>query len=304
MNELLIKREINESISKDEFHSDILCLFKNLEESYGLYEYFGKERFDFAKDNILKLEYKDLDSAISYIREQLSFIKDGHFFIGKPKEIVNQYDYAITYSTYKGVKVIDCKKFYYDNDKEREELEFFEKNVDAYRNNDPLILDLRDNHGGSSLYIYNFLVNLLQNDEIGYSFKLLERNSKLIEDAIGQEYLSDNPDVWVENKDNIIKNNKRIYVLFNENSASASEEALAYFRNMENVILVGSHSNGSFSCGNCISIYLPNSHLEVYFGTSALLYFLDDKYVNIDSIGGFKGDISIEDFDKLIFSKC
>ena len=70
---------------------------------------------------------------------------------------------------------------------------------------------------------------------------------------------------------------------------------------MENVILVGSHSNGSFSCGNCISIYLPNSHLEVYFGTSALLYFLDDKYVNIDSIGGFKGDISIEDFDKLIF---
>lgn len=43
MNELLIKREINESISKDEFHSDILCLFENLEESYGLYEYFGKE---------------------------------------------------------------------------------------------------------------------------------------------------------------------------------------------------------------------------------------------------------------------
>lgn len=154
--------------------------------------------------------------------------------------------------------------------------------------------------------VYNEVDFNQKNMEIEISknnLKSFERNSKLIEDAIGQEYLSDNPDVWVEHKDNIIKNNKRIYVLFNENSASASEEALAYFRNMENVILVGSHSNGSFSCGNCISIYLPNSHLKVYFGTSALLYFLDDKYVNMDSIGGFKGDISIEDFDKLIFSK-
>ena len=299
MNELLIKKEINDLISQEEFYIDMECLFKNLKESYGLYEYFGKEKFLLAKNNILKMEYKDLDSAILFIKEQLSFIKDGHFFIGKPKENKDKYNYAISYNTYKNVKVIDCKKFYYDNDKEKNELECFEKIAKEYRNKESLIIDLRDNGGGSSLYMYNFLVDLLQNDEIGYSFKLLERDSKLIKEAI-QEYEIENPDVFVEYKEKVIKNDKKIYVLFNENSASAAEEALAYFKNMENVTLVGSHSKGAFSCGNCISIYLPNSHLEVYFGTAALLYLLDGEYVNIDAIGGFKGDISLDEFYKKI----
>lgn len=43
------------------------------------------------------------------------------------------------------------------------------------------------------------------------------------------------------------------------------------------------------------AIYMPNSHLKVYFGTGIVLY---EGNRNIDEEGGFKGDISFEVFEK------
>ncbi len=81
----------------------------------------------------------------------------------------------------------------------------------------------------------------------------------------------------------------------NDNS-SAFEEAIAYFKNIENVTIVEEYTNGSFSCGNCIDFHLPNSHLKAYFGTGLILY---NGNINIDAECGFKGDISFEEFVKL-----
>ena len=63
---------------------------------------------------------------------------------------------------------------------------------------------------------------------------------------------------------------------------------------MENVVLVGNHSASMGTCGNCLPIYLPHSHIRVYFGTGLLLY---EGIGNVDADGGFKGDISYEDFE-------
>ena len=73
--------------------------------------------------------------------------------------------------------------------------------------------------------------------------------------------------------------------MIDEVTASAAEEGIAYLRNIENVTIVGKHSAGCGSCGNCIEIYLPNSHLRVYFGTGLVLY---DGKINIDAEGALK----------------
>ena len=65
--------------------------------------------------------------SLKLIKEELSFIKDGHFYIGKPRKSTGSYNYAIKYTSWEGVPVIDCKKCYYDNKIEKEQLEEFVK---------------------------------------------------------------------------------------------------------------------------------------------------------------------------------
>ena len=302
MDKLLIKQELNTTITRDEFLKDIDSIFLILKDSYGMYEYFGEDLFEKARVNTKKriaaMVY-DFNQGISILKDELSFIKDGHFYIGKPRNFTEKYDYAVRYTFWEDVPVIDCKKLYHCNDEERKQLETFKDSAQRYKNHDPLIIDLRDNAGGSTTYIYDFLCELTDR-EVGYSLKYVQKNSKLF-----LAYLKKKGIEW-EGKKEIevleetcppIPNEKPIYVLFNEYSASAAEEAIAFLRNIENVTLVGNHSAGVGSCGNCISVYLPYSHLEVYFGTGLVLY---DGHINIDAEGGFKGDISEKEFLELI----
>ena len=303
MSDLLVKQPLNTNVTKEHFIEDINCLFQNLKELYGMYDYYGQHRFDNSLIEIItKINSNNTFSfyeSLNIVKKTLSFIKDGHFYIGENKETSSKYDYAIRYSTYMNIPIIVCKKFYYDNDIEKQQLIEFSKSGANYKNDEPLIIDLRDNIGGSSLYIYDFLTGLLGNDNIGYTHKYIQKCSNLYLEWLKKENIDWNPfeeeNVYKETFEKI-PNQKKIYVLFNELTGSAAEEAIAYFKNIENIIIVGDHTSGSFSCGNCIDFYLPNSHLKVYFGTGLVLY---DGTVNIDAEGGFKGDISYEEFTKL-----
>ena len=301
MNELLVKKDINKKITKAQFAEDVVCLFQNLKETYGMYDYFGDDKFQAAKQEILdglEKEY-EFEKAVLHIKEALSFVKDGHFFVGVPKPSEQKYSYAVRYGMYHGVAMIDCKKFYYESEEEKEQLENLAKKAGEYKNMEPLILDFRDNAGGSTVYIYDFLVELI-GQEIGYSMKFCQRYSGLFRDFLKMRKIENIPDEqeeWQEECCPKVLNQKPIYVLFNENTASAAEEGIAFLRNIENVTLVGDHTRGCVSSGNCINIYLPNSHLNAYFGTGIVLY---DGYRNIDAEGGFRGDISFSDFEQLI----
>lgn len=296
MNELLKKKELNKNITTQQFIEDMDCLFENLKEVYGMYEYFGEEQFQRAKEEIIQeLNPFDFDHALDLVRQALSFIKDGHFYIGKPGEPEIQYPYAVRYGTFEGVDYIDCKKCYYDTPEEKQQLEEFAKRGNDYRNKVPLILDLRDNQGGSTVYIYDFLKDLI-GKEPGYSLRFLQRSSALYRDYLkmrGIDWVPEQPEEWTEELCPVVPNEKPIYVLINEKTASAAEEGIAFLKNMENVTLVGNHTKGCVSCGNCFPMYLPHSHLEAYFGTGLLLY---DGHRNIDADGGFKGDIDYETF--------
>lgn len=304
MNQILIKQELNTNISKEEFLDDITCLIDVLRDCYGMYEYFGDDLFLQAKENIKNyLETNEFifDDALAFFKKEISFIKDGHFYIGKPRTFKEEYDYAIKYGEFEGIPLIDCKKFYYNTEEEKNQLNEFASYAVNYKNEEPLIIDLRDNAGGNTTYIYDFLCNLI-GCEVGYSLKAILKYSPLF-----LEYLEmKNVKVEHEKEVEIIEetyeptpNKKPIFVLFNEFTASAAEEGIAYLKNIENVTTVGTHTAGCTSCGNCMKIYLPNSHLEVYFGTGFVLF--DGK--NVDAEGGFKADISYEEFLDIIKSR-
>ena len=304
MNQILIKQELNINISKEEFLDDITCMINVLRDCYGMYEYFGENLFLRAEYNIKNyLEANEFifDEALEFFKKELTFIKDGHFYIGKPRTFKEKYDYAIRYSKFEGIPFIDCKKFYYNTEEEKIQLNEFSSKAEIYKNDEPLIIDLRDNAGGNTTYIYDFLCNLME-CEVGYTLKATLKYSPLFL----QYLMMKNVEVEYEKEIEIIEetyeptpNNKPIFVLINDFTASAAEEGIAFLKNIENVTIVGTHTAGCTSCGNCMKIYLPNSHLEVYFGTGFVLF--DGK--NIDAEGGFQADISYEEFLEIIKSR-
>lgn len=299
---LLTKQALDPSVSKEAFLADIDCMMEVLRDCYGGYEHFGHERFLAARDAVLRdIEAGyGFDRAIESLKTHFySVVKDGHFSIGATESTPSRYDYAVRYDEWDGIPVIDCKRFYYENEAERSELEGFIESAVRYRNDDPLIIDLRDNPGGSDAYIYDFILGLF-GVEPCYSCCFIQRYSPLFRAYLKQKHIPIEPKADVEVREDElipIESRKPIYVLFNENTFSSGESAVAYLKTVSSTVTVGEHTGGAFSFGNCLRIYLPNSHLPVYFGTGMVLY---ERTRNIDAEGGFRGDISMEEFERRI----
>lgn len=300
MNKLLIKQDINFQISKEEFLEDVDCLFEVLQASYGLYEYFGHERFMTARATVIhRLDEMPFEArkAVSILKKEFaSFIKDGHFRIGTSESETASHNFAVRHLSFHGIPMIQCRKFYFDSPAEEKELEQFTSNYALFQNNEPLIIDIRDNPGGSDIYTWNFIKGLY-GAEPDYSCRFVQKYSALFREIAQVDMHGIKV---VESDGVVIKSSKPVYVWINENTASSAESVVAYFKTVENAVVVGTHTAGCFSCGNCITIYLPNSHLPIYFGTGMVLY---EKTRNIDAEGGFQADISDEEFLRII-GKC
>lgn len=299
---LLTPQPLAASVSKAEFLADIDCMMEVLHDCYGGYDHFGHERFLAARNAVLRdveTGY-DFHSAVEGLKKHLCAVaKDGHFTIGPTASTPNRHDYAVRYDEWNGIPVIDCKRFYYENEAEQAELDGFVESAVRYRNDTPLIIDLRDNSGGSDNYIYDFMRNLF-GVEPCYSCRFIQRYSPLFHAYLRREGIPIPFDGDVEvREDDLtpIESRKPIYVLFNEKTYSSGESAVAYLKTVSSAVTVGEHTGGAFSFGNCVTIYLPNSHLPVYFGTGMVLY---EKTRNIDAEGGFRGDISMDGFLKRI----
>lgn len=297
MNRLLTKQSINKNISISEFLEDVDCLFDVLKNAYGLYHYFGHEQFLTAKTAIIqKIQTApfEFEKAESVLREVLSsFILDGHFQIGVSNNSYDDPGYAVRFTAFYGIDMIQCRKFWFDTPAEEKELLEFSQSYVRYQNEAPLIIDLRDNSGGSDVYIWDFITGLFR-AEPDYPCKFVQNYSELF-----CAYTNiDKHGIKSEESDGVrIRNRKPIYILINEKTASSAESAIAYFKTVENTVTVGTHTAGCFTCGNCMTVYLPHSHLPVYFGTGMVLY---EKTRNIDAEGGFHADMTYEDFLKAI----
>lgn len=295
MEHLLIKSERNPSVSKADFLNNVNCLFGILKGAYGLYDYWGETSFFRARQKLANQLERDpfsFSHAVSSLKQVFSeFVRDGHFEIDPVADTAPDPGFAVRETVFHGIPMIQCRKFYFDSPAEKQELERFSASFPKYRNADSLILDLRDNDGGSDLYIWNFLTGLF-GAEPDYPCLFVQRYSPLFQTATGTD--KNGTASW-ESDGVRIKSQKKIYVLINEKTASSAESAVAYLKTCDSATIVGTHTAGCFTCGNCITVYLPHSHIPVYFGTGMVLY---EKTRNIDAEGGFQADMTYDDFLK------
>lgn len=316
MKVILQKRERDTSINIEAFCSDIEVLFDELKNSYGAYDYFGEEAFLNAKHAILEkanAEY-DFETLEAFMTEEFSkFIKDGHFsisdkcvFVPQRKKIYEDenknYDYAVKTYEVEGIPVFDIKKFWYDNDDEREQLDAFAKSGEQYKDAPCLIFDLRQNRGGSDTYLYDFLIGL-NGEEPDFPIDFRQIYSDTFIEWLANEVDMHGFEQGIEEEKSegkIIEKVQKIYVLIDRRVASSGESAVANLKTMSGTVLLGENTRGCFFCGNCIHIYLPNSGICVYYGTGRLLY---NGTQNIDELGGFAPDIygafEVEDVVKM-----
>lgn len=295
---LLTEQPLNPDISVEAFREDVDCLLEVLRDCYGGYDHFGAERFQEARDAVMRDAETDFcfHGAVDSLKARFYAVaKDGHFSIGPTVDKTASYDYAVRFDEWNGIPVIDCKRFWYENEAEKAELETFVERAVQYRNDEPLILDLRDNPGGSDVYIYEFIRGLF-GAEPQYSCRFVQRYSPLFREYLKRQKIPARYEGDVEiTEDELvpIKSSKPIYVLVNEGTCSSGESAVACLKTVSSAVIVGTHTGGAFSFGNCVRVWLPNSHLPVYFGTGMILY---EKTRNIDAEGGFRADISMEEF--------
>lgn len=299
MKELIIKKEKNPFATREKFLADMEVLFEELKNSYGGYEYFGEERFALAKEKIvmqIEVAY-NFDSAVSILREELAaFIYDGHFSVdGVPLQNTKQkssqtFDYAVKQYEAEEIPVFDIKRFYYDNEEEKRQLEEFAKSGEKYRNCPYLIFDLRKNNGGSDAYLWEFLKGMT-GEEPDAPIDFLQKNSDTFLAFLKEEYGENDVEPGVEtykSEGKMICTGQKIFVIIDRFVCSSGESAIANLKTIEGTVVVGENSGGCYFSGNCINIYLPNTGICVYYGTGRVLYHGTQ---NIDELGGFAPDI-------------
>lgn len=298
MKELIIKKEKNTAATKEEFIADLDILFDELKNSYGGYEYFGEERFLLAKENVRKQMENgySFEHAISVLRDEFTaFIYDGHFTVdGVPlhhrdRKRPQMFDYAVKVQEIEGIPVFDIKRFYYDMEEEKLQLENFAKSGAEYKNCPYLIFDLRMNGGGSDAYLWEFLVGLT-GEEPEAPMDFLQKNSDTFVEYVKEQYgMEIEPGIETyQSEGKMISCGQKIYVLIDRYVSSSGESAIANLKAIEGTVVLGENSGGRYFSGNCIDIYLPNTGLSLYYGTGRVLY---NGTQNIDELGGFAPDI-------------
>ena len=309
MKELIVKRQKNMDATKAEFVVDLDILFSELKNSYGGYEHFGEERFLLAKENVLnQLENGySYENAVSVLRDELTaFVYDGHFkvddvpLLHRNRKRPKDFDYAVHTYEAEGIPVFDIKKFYYETEEEKLQLETFAKSGAIYKHCPYLIFDLRMNGGGSDTYLWEFLVGLI-GEEPEPPIDFLQKNSDTFLELLKTEYEITDVEAGIEtyqSEGKRIATEQRIYVLIDRHVSSSGESAIANLKTIEGTVVLGENSGGCYFSGNCMDIYLPHTGLCVYYGTGRILY---NGTQNIDELGGFAPDIYGEfDVDDVI----
>ncbi len=97
-----------------------------------------------------------------------------------------------------------------------------------------------------------------------------------------------------ENKENnLIKNDTKIFVLIDSNTASSGEAFIELLKNIENVIFVGTNTSGVLIGEASVECVLPNSKITIIYGSNLRLYNGFTEGV------GFEPDIWINSYDSL-----
>lgn len=191
-------------------------------------------------------------------------------------------DTAFGESTVDGIPIITSRTMT-ANEQTMKQLKKFSSHGASYQDSQITIIDLRGNGGGNSMYAREFLENYLGSAVVVKYFtaqKCCRLWLSTLERLFDQEALAetiervrDNDGKWISEISNgtAYENDNIIFVLVDKNTASAAEDFLLDLSCIPNVWIVGSNSAGCSIFGNIITLYLPNSGINVQFGTKLTL---------------------------------
>lgn len=166
----------------------------------------------------------------------------------------------------------------------QEPLSTFAQSGAEYQTLDSFVIDLRGNQGGSPYYWREWLTGFLGQkpqgretiairwpDTSGFYGYLGYTTPK----TPGCYTINSSDGLWNEN-------NKTIFCLIDGQTASAAEWFVEYLHTLGHVVFVGSNTRGMMLLGGNFTYYLPNSGLDMFFGTGLHLYQGGD---NLDGVG-------------------
>nr|WP_281420316.1 S41 family peptidase [Tissierella simiarum] len=228
--------------------------------------------------------------------------------------------YNKVYDTYdiENIHVIKCTGFF-NNSEYDKDMEYFIKDAKSLREKDIIILDLRGNGGGEVLYISRWYNNFTQGQlNIAHKFYYLLTNtvsnsSQNDESEVSSNVSDENTTFFnkiKENKDTIlpgwsymrfgeyklIENNIPIFVLLDKRTASAAELFLHSLRQLNNVVYIGTNSQGMNTTGNSLVYYLPNSNLKLFIPEIIIMHLEGEK---MEEGIGFYPDLWVKPKDSM-----
>lgn len=185
-------------------------------------------------------------------------------------------------------------------------IEAFIKDSKIMREKDNFIIDLRNNVGGSMINIENWFKGftgtsmgkdiiqsgLYTNTSISLSkdkFRTKENETESVKNHCLEEVRSYEKEQYFPGWSNIeykksrkFKNKSSIIVLMDKNTSSAAEFFVYHLKNIGNVTVIGTNSNGCLLTGNNNLAYLPQSNISL--SVSHKLY-IHPSFISVEGLG-------------------
>lgn len=313
------------SSRKFEFLRDINGLYTSIDdEFFYLKEVNDEDPMDYVKASLdeegnliyslgILSDTPDIHIPINLLLESDQSSKNVKVSLFEYKPLYEEYSNSYNYYEIDNIPILDLNALCRIDPKDSSIEKFIEDSVDL-RDEDLIIIDLRNNIGGNLINIEKWFKgftgkNLKQDiiesglytstsvDLSRNKFELKESEPesvkflclKEISTYEKQKHFPGWAPIEYEEFQPLEIDNK-IVILMDKNTSSAAEFFIHYLKKLNNVTLVGTNSNGCMLTGNSNSAHLPNSKIPLYI--SHKLYMRTD-FINLDGLG-FQPDLWIK----------